>query len=296
MSNSENDNERVWKLILGLRQLTKTGFSLHSQTGMGIDAQGKPLLLPPQDPAALLVLDADGGWRARADLSANAAQLFDLYLPLCLAQAITIGHLGQSLDGRIATASGSSWQVTGSENICHLHRLRALCDAVVVGAETVRQDNPRLTTRHVTGTHPVRVILDANRRLQGDLHVFHDDAAPTLVVCDRRLVGDGGEWLGQAAVIGVPMGGDRLALPAVLERLHERGLLAVFVEGGGLTVSGFLEAGLLDRLQIAIAPLIIGSGRPGITLPVIAELAQALRPRCRLFPMGEDILFDCVLR
>jgi riboflavin biosynthesis pyrimidine reductase len=67
----------------------------------------------------------------------------------------------------------------------------------------------------------------------------------------------------------------------------------LFIEGGGVTVSAFLEAGLLDRLHIAIAPLIIGSGRPGITLPVIKDLSQGLRPGHRRYEMGEDVLFDC---
>lgn len=78
--------------------------------------------------------------------------------------------------------------------------------------------------------------------------------------------------------------------------MRERGLCGIFVEGGGLTVSAFLEQGLLDRLQIAVAPLIVGSGRPGIILPPIRDLSQGLRPRHRRYAMGEDVLFDCWLR
>ena len=96
--------------------------------------------------------------------------------------------------------------------------------------------------------------------------------------------------------MGIPHDGPRLPLREILRRLHERGLFGLFVEGGGLTVSSFLEAGLLDRLQIAIAPLVIGSGRPGITLPTIEDLSQGLHPRHRRYVMGEDVLFDCQLR
>ena len=89
--------------------------------------------------------------------------------------------------------------------------------------------------------------------------------------------------------------GRRLDLRVVVERLHSRGWFGIFVEGGGLTVSAFLEQGLLDRLQIAVAPLIVGSGRPGITLPPIRDLSQSLRPHHRRYVMGEDVLFDCEL-
>ena len=79
-------------------------------------------------------------------------------------------------------------------------------------------------------------------------------------------------------------------------RLRERGLKSVFVEGGGSTVSRFLEAGLLDRLHVAIAPLVLGAGRPGLTLPARERIAECLRPAHRVFTMGGDVLFDCDLR
>jgi riboflavin biosynthesis pyrimidine reductase len=82
----------------------------------------------------------------------------------------------------------------------------------------------------------------------------------------------------------------------LLERLRERGLVSVFVEGGGSTVSRFLEAGLLDRLHVAIAPLVTGRGHPGLTLPARDRIAECLRPAHRVFTMGGDVLFDCDLR
>src|SRR5207247_8538033 len=77
--------------------------------------------------------------------------------------------------------------------------------------------------------------------------------------------------------------------------LRERSCKRIFVEGGGVTVSAFLEANLLDRLQMAIAPLIIGDGRPAIRLPARATLGDCHRPRYRVFRMGGDVLFDCEL-
>ena len=77
---------------------------------------------------------------------------------------------------------------------------------------------------------------------------------------------------------------------------YARGCARIFVEGGGVTVSALLEANLLDRLQVAIAPLIIGDGRPAIRLPARTALRDCHRPRYRVFRMGDDVLFDCELR
>jgi riboflavin biosynthesis pyrimidine reductase len=87
-----------------------------------------------------------------------------------------------------------------------------------------------------------------------------------------------------------------LDLRVLLERLRARGLTAVLVEGGGVTVSRFLEANLVDRLHVAIAPLITGAGRPGLSLPARERIADCLRPAYRVFRMGEDVLFDCALQ
>jgi diaminohydroxyphosphoribosylaminopyrimidine deaminase/5-amino-6-(5-phosphoribosylamino)uracil reductase len=94
-------------------------------------------------------------------------------------------------------------------------------------------------------------------------------------------------------VIGVAADAGSLRPDGVLDLLARRGLRRVFVEGGGITVSRFLAAGCLHRLQITIAPLIIGSGRPSISLPRIGRLSEGLRPTVRKFDLGRDILFEC---
>jgi riboflavin-specific deaminase-like protein len=205
-----------------------------------------------------------------------------------------VAHLGQSLDGRIAAANGASRWVTGDQDIVHNHRMRALFDAVVVGAGTVAHDDPQLTVRAVPGPHPVRVVLDTQRRLGAEYRVFNDGEAPTLLLCAADLA-QPGERQGQAEVLGVATSDQSLCLRAVLDCLAERRLARVFVEGGGVTVSRFLAAGCLHRLQITIAPLILGSGRPSITLPEIEQLSAGLRPVVRRHDLGADVLFDCRL-
>jgi len=238
-----------------------------------------------------LDVDRSGSWKVSHAVTDVARDVFDLYLPLQLTVDFVIGQLGQSLDGRIATEGGASHFVTGPEDIRRLHRLRALVDAVIVGANTVESDDPQLTVRAVEGDNPVRVILDASGRLGRDRRVFWDGAAPTIV-CRRAPDGrrEAETREGEILVSAMPSGD--LDVRALLKALRAQGLRRVLVEGGGVTVSRFLQAGALDRLHITVAPLVIGSGRPSLTLDPITTLDQALRPPCRQFRLGADTLFD----
>ena len=238
------------------------------------------------------------GWELCVPGDDPSYALLDLYLPICsatVAQPMTVGHLGLSLDGFIATRAGESQFVTGHENILHLHRMRALSDAVVIGAGTVAADDPQLTTRHVAGPSPLRVIFDPTRRLTKEYRVFSNESTPTLYVCARSLIRPGETHFGHATLLGLDDQAGGVDVAELLRVLRKRGCTRVFVEGGGVTVSAFLEANLLDRLQMAIAPLIIGDGRPAIRLRARATLQECHRPLYRVFRMGGDVLFDCEL-
>src|SRR5437660_791581 len=116
-------------------------------------------LLPTGDAGALIEWRPGAGWEPVLPLDDPRHALIDLYLPICSAtkaRPITVGHLGQSLDGFIATHAGESQYVTGPENILHPHRMRALSDAVVVGPGTVAADDPQHTTRHLPARSPLR--------------------------------------------------------------------------------------------------------------------------------------------
>jgi len=221
-----------------------------------------------------------------------------LYGPLCATRhkgPYVVGHLAQSLDGRIATTCGVSRWLSGDEDLRHTHRMRAIADAVLVGANTVLHDDPQLTVRLCSGDNPVRVVLDPERRLDGSQRVFRDGIAPTLLLVAADRVGSA-RTLGHAEVIPVPRGKHGLDPFEIRRILAARGLPWLFVEGGGITVSRFLAAGALDRLQITVAPVILGSGRPSVVLPEIHDLAHSLRPRTRRFLLGDDTMIECDFR
>lgn len=245
------------------------------------------LLAVPGDPLRLTI-DAVGQVSPGTELDVATRELLRLYVPLRTRPRLCIAQIGQSLDGRIAAENGHSHFVTGDDDIRHLHRLRALVDAVLVGPGTVLADDPRLTVRRVHGANPVRVVLDPRGTLPADRRVFHDRQSDT-VLCH-----------GGSPRKDLPAHVRQLALPAsdgtfdpaqLVAALDECGLRHLLVEGGGRTVSQFLAAGQLTDLSVTVAPMLIGPGIPAFTLPPISDLGQALRPPCRQFSLGEDRLF-----
>ncbi len=234
-----------------------------------------------------------GRWRWAESSSMEAAQVADLYLPLCLAgPRYVFAQLGQSLDGCIASRTGDACFVTGEDDRRHLHRLRALADAVIVGAGTALADDPQLTVRAVPGRNPVRVVLDPRGRVPADRRMFTDEASPTL-----WLLGAGtrtpGALASQVDVLCLPLDtAGRLAPRQVLDALAARGLGRVLVEGGGVTVSRFLAERALHRLYLTVAPVLVGDGVRGVRFPGETLMRDAVRPPTRRFDLGDDVLFE----
>jgi riboflavin-specific deaminase-like protein len=290
--------DSAWSVILSASAMADALERRGRAQAFVFDAQGRLQATDTDRPGSVLAWVPGSGWQSRLPGTDARSALLDLYLPICgatSARPLTVGHLGQSLDGFIATHSGDSQFVTGNENLVHMHRMRALCNAVVVGAGTVAADDPQLTTRHVPGPHPMRVVFDPTRRLDASYRVFTDQVSPTLYVCARSRMSAGETHIGHAAIIGIDDAGPERDVSQVLGLLRARCCARVFVEGGGVTVSAFLEANLLDRLQIAVAPVLIGDGRPAIRLAPHASLRDCRRPGYRVFRMGGDVLFDCEL-
>jgi riboflavin-specific deaminase-like protein len=230
---------------------------------------------------------------ARSAADAARDTLFaPLRAPVPAGCSFVLGRVAQSLDGYIATRGGESVWISGPDDLRHTHQLRALCDAVIVGARTVRADNPRLTTRLVDGPSPVRVVLDPECRLDDSYNVFRD-GPETLLLCAPEAAGR--DRLGTAHVLPVPCGSAGLDIAAILALLRKRGLRRIFVEGGGVTVSRFLAAGALDRLHVTVAPLVMGGGVPAFPLPPVERLEDGRRFAWTAHRIGADILLDIPL-
>lgn len=205
---------------------------------------------------------------------------------------VVVGQCGQSIDARIATASGHSHYINGPEGLAHLHRLRALVDAVVVGVGTAQADDPQLTVRRVAGPNPARVVIDPNGRLAPTARVFADDGVRRLVVtrADTRLDLPAG-----VEIVKLPTADGQLAPATALVALAQLGFRRFLIEGGSNTVSRFLAAGCLDRLHVMIAPMIIGAGPSSISLAPIERVDQAIKAPISAHIMGDEVLLDCDL-
>jgi 3,4-dihydroxy 2-butanone 4-phosphate synthase/GTP cyclohydrolase II len=235
------------------------------------------------------------GWPELLDGRVPAGgELAERYGPLVAAgRSLTLAQLGQSLDGFIAARSGDACFVTGEADRAHLHRLRALVDAVIVGVGTVNADDCRLTVRAVSGPNPVRVVLDPHARAPRDSHLLTVADAPTLwiVADDLAMPRRHAQHVELVPLRRTgPAGG--FAPAEVLAALAARGLGRTLVEGGGVTVSCFLAAGALDRLLVTTAPLLVGDGVPGLRFEGSDRLADALRAPSRRFSLGDDVCVE----
>jgi diaminohydroxyphosphoribosylaminopyrimidine deaminase / 5-amino-6-(5-phosphoribosylamino)uracil reductase len=216
---------------------------------------------------------------------------------------VVVGQFGQSIDARIATVTGHSRYINGPAGLAHLHRLRALVDAVLIGVSTAIADDPQLTVRRVAGPSPARVILDPKGRLPAGARVLTADGI-------RRLVITGADC-GALPCAGVeharlPSRDGHIEPAAILAALAGRGFRRILIEGGADTVSRFLAAHCLDRLHITVAPIIIGAGRSSVNLPPISHVADAMRAPMRAHVLkngggdggegpGDELLIDCDL-
>jgi riboflavin-specific deaminase-like protein len=291
-------DDALWQLLLALKGRASDRCPLTETCDVALDASGALRIAEPGEGWITLQDGESPSFRPTVPLSESGKQLMDLYLPLCtgrFAAAWTVAHVGQSLDGFIAIRGGESRYITGTQDVMHTHRMRALADAVVIGRRTVECDDPRLTTRLIPGQSPTRVVLDPSGRLDGGYTIFKDGDVATLVMCDCATTNGG--RASQREIVRVASGDDgRFRAASVIAALRSRGLHRVFVEGGGVTVSEFLRQKALDRIHVTVAPLILGEGRRGISIPGVEHLQDALRPKARRFSFGQDVLFDCDLR
>jgi riboflavin-specific deaminase-like protein len=209
---------------------------------------------------------------------------------------VTLSY-AQTLDGRLATSTGSSQWISTPESLRFSHELRAKHDAIMVGVGTVRKDDPRLTVRLAAGRDPLRVVVDSTLRTPLTAAVLTKGAAPgtVLAVTDRAPAARRDEVRAlDATVLCLPTdAGERVDLVALLATLHQRGVGSVLVEGGAGVITALLQARLADRLVVCVAPKILGAGIEAVGDLGIRELARTLRMAdASVTPYGVDLILD----
>jgi 5-amino-6-(5-phosphoribosylamino)uracil reductase/diaminohydroxyphosphoribosylaminopyrimidine deaminase/5-amino-6-(5-phosphoribosylamino)uracil reductase len=224
-----------------------------------------------------------------------------LYLPVLLGMAaaraqgrtFVTAHLAQSLDGRIACVNGQSRWIGNDADLQHGHRLRALHAAVLVGGRTVLRDDPQLTVRLVPGPQPRRVVLSASASLLGGHHRVLREAGCLLLTTAEGL---SSRTVPPPVVAQVLAGNGHIAGEDVCRALWQQGLGSVYVEGGGVTVSAFLEDRCIDLLHVHLAPLLLGAGVPAFTLPEVASVGDGVHLRTQHFLLDGHLLYECTPR
>jgi diaminohydroxyphosphoribosylaminopyrimidine deaminase/5-amino-6-(5-phosphoribosylamino)uracil reductase len=198
-----------------------------------------------------------------------------------------------TLDGKIATTSGHSVWVTGQAARTEVHWLRTACDAVIVGGNTVRQDNPHLTSHQVANHNPLRVVMSRTLNLPTEAHLWQTEVAPTLVLTETGTRPDFQKMLRQQGVEVVEV--DALAPAQVMAYLYERGLLSVLWECGGTLAAKAIADKAVQKVWAFVAPKIIGGnaapspvGELGFTMMTEALTLKRVCWRS----LGPDLLIE----
>jgi len=205
----------------------------------------------------------------------------------------------QTLDGRIATATGDSQWISGERFRRLAHKLRATHDAVMVGIDTVLADNPQLTVRLVKGRNPTRVILDSRLRIPLDAEVLKTEAAPTIIAttprADEKKLTHLRE-MGIEVLVSEENEAGEVDLRHLLELLGERKTSSVLVEGGAGVITSLLRQNLADKIIVAVAPKIMGKGIEAVGELNIREVSQALKLSFgKIYRLGEDLVIEARL-
>jgi diaminohydroxyphosphoribosylaminopyrimidine deaminase/5-amino-6-(5-phosphoribosylamino)uracil reductase len=305
--------EILWNILLGFRKyftlnpsatemvsalFDKTGFELmvNETPDLNIGQYAIVLTLKkikiPRKRVTVFFVDSE----LRVDvlqpgqLNPPAIEFLSSYISLCvmpalafrLKRAISVLHLAQSIDGRMATLNHNSRWISNSENLVYVHRMRALSDAILIGANTLLKDKPALTVRYVSGPNPVKVVVGNSAScfssvLESRNRVIHMVTRPVP------------EQTGIEPVLIKGISG-RISPADILSQLFKRGIFSVYIEGGAFTISAFIREKAADIINFYISPVIIGSGI-SIDFKGIVSIEDAISlQNCKYIPMGEGML------
>lgn len=206
----------------------------------------------------------------------------------------------QTLDGKIATLTGDSRWISGPSSLRFAHRMRSSHDAILVGVNTIIRDNPRLTVRLVKGKNPQKIIVDSRLRVPLDSNVLKERAALFTIIATtslsdlrkiKRIQSTGAQvWLIRKDRYG------HVDLRSLLQKLGQRNIRSILVEGGSKMITSFLHKRLADHLVVVIATKIVGRGMNSVTpSPPYTLKNLASFSSLRFFRSGEDVILEAFI-
>lgn len=225
-------------------------------------------------------------------LSDENVRLLKLYLPYAVLpyfsiknkKCYAIAHFAQTLDGKIASSSGDSKWIGNDENLVHAHKMRAICNGILVGARTIEIDNPRLDVRLVTGKNPTKIIVGGDKLVIEDYTALDQN---TIIFSQNHR-----DQPGECRVISLNKDQDEYKPKELLNTLYQIGIQSVYIEGGARTTSLFIKRHAIDQMQVHITPKIMGSGLTGFQFEGLSNVQDAITFRSyRYIPVGDHIMF-----
>ena len=225
---------------------------------------------------------------SKINISKFYQSILNILLPILRKnKKLVIAQIGQSIDGRIALNNGNSHYINNPKSIIYLHCLRSISDAIIVGSNTIKKDDPLLTTRKIKGTNPKRIIIDGSLSLNNKYKIFNDGNENIIFTKSNKNI-----RLNNSTIIRLKEKNFTKNLITQIKKLKYKNIL---VEGGSKTISELINNKCIDILQFMIAPILIGSGINSLNLKEISNLNKAIRPKHNFNELDNEIIVNLFL-
>ena len=225
---------------------------------------------------------------SKINISKFYQSILNILVPILIKnKKLVIAQIGQSIDGRIALNNGNSHYINNPKSIIYLHCLRSISDAIVVGSNTIKKDNPLLTTRRIKGTNPKRIIIDGSLSLNNKYKIFNDGNENIIFTKSNKNI-----RLNNSTIIRLKEKNFTKNFITQIKKLKYKNIL---VEGGSKTISELINNKYIDILQFMIAPILIGSGINSLNLKEISNLNKAIRPKHNFNELENEIIVNLFL-
>ena len=225
---------------------------------------------------------------SKINISKFYQSILNILLPILRKnKKLVIAQIGQSIDGRIALNNGNSHYINNPKSIIYLHCLRSISDAIIVGSNTIKKDDPLLTTRKIKGTNPKRIIIDGSLSLNNKYKIFNDGNENIIFTKSNKNI-----RLNNSTIIRLKEKNFTKNFITQIKKLKYKNIL---VEGGSKTISELINNKYIDILQFMIAPILIGSGINSLNLKEISNLNKAIRPKRNFNELENEIIVNLFL-